>query len=298
MCVGVNTLAGCCAMPARAGGAWGGGTKRDTLVAGGDDTVHAHLVLHLVGDVPAAVAEMARTPARRAARDRHLRAEHFREFFLNPYFPSIPEIDLARFPDPAQLLLRRLRSCRVLAAAVERFDQPVTSSAEDVLERARGRCSNTAPARRARTTSGPGAPRSRCHRGPRESASTTSCAGRSSRPAEDDPTSPSRNAGPPALQQDDDVHGAGREHRFGDPRADGDHRPRLHELDEPHCERRARLDLRDRGLRFESGTPGPCGWVGTVFRGSPAAGCRSSSSTLWTIVPDGSLHVRAAQVGR
>ena len=68
------------------------------------DGAHSHLVLHLVDDLPAAVAELARvvSPGGRLVVGTFA-PEHFREFFLNPYFPSIPEIDLARFPDPGRL---------------------------------------------------------------------------------------------------------------------------------------------------------------------------------------------------
>jgi hypothetical protein len=68
--------------------------------------------------------------------------EHFREFFLNPYFPSIPAIDLARFPDPDGLCAA-LASAGFAGAAVERFDQNVTAAAADVLERVRGRYIST-----------------------------------------------------------------------------------------------------------------------------------------------------------
>jgi SAM-dependent methyltransferase len=107
------------------------------------DAVHTHLVLHLVGDVPAAVAEMARVlqPGGRVAVGTFA-PEHFREFFLNPYFPSIPAIDLARFPDP-DVLCGDMRAAGFTDAAVERFDQPVTAAAADVLERARGRYIST-----------------------------------------------------------------------------------------------------------------------------------------------------------
>lgn len=107
------------------------------------DAVHTHLVLHLVADVPAAVAEMARVlqPGGRITIGTFA-PEHFREFFLNPYFPSIPEIDLARFPDP-EALCGELRGAGLADAAVERFDQRVAAAAADVLERARGRYIST-----------------------------------------------------------------------------------------------------------------------------------------------------------
>lgn len=107
------------------------------------DAVHTHLVLHLVGDLRAAVAEMARVlqPGGRIAAGTFA-PEHFREFFLNPYFPSIPGIDLARFPDP-DVLCGLLHGAGFTDAAVDRFDQPVTAAAADVLERARGRYIST-----------------------------------------------------------------------------------------------------------------------------------------------------------
>jgi SAM-dependent methyltransferase len=107
------------------------------------DGVHSHLVLHLVDDLPAAVAEVRRVLVPRGGFViGTFAAEHFRGFFLNSYFPSIPAIDLARFPDPDTL-------CAELAAAgfddtaVERFDQPVTAEPADVLERVRGRYIST-----------------------------------------------------------------------------------------------------------------------------------------------------------
>jgi SAM-dependent methyltransferase len=107
------------------------------------DAAHTHLVLHLVDDRPAAIAELRRVlaPGGRIAIGTFA-PEHFREFFLNPYFPSIPAIDLGRFPDPDGL-------CAELTAAgfdqvgVERFDQPVGAAVADVLERVRGRYIST-----------------------------------------------------------------------------------------------------------------------------------------------------------
>lgn len=107
------------------------------------DAVHSHLVLHLVDDVRAAAGEMARVlqPGGRVAVGTFA-PEHFREFFLNSYFPSIPEVDLARFPDPERLC-DELGVAGFSGAAVERFDQPVTAAAADVLDRVRGRYIST-----------------------------------------------------------------------------------------------------------------------------------------------------------
>lgn len=107
------------------------------------DAVHSHLVLHLVDDLPAAVAEVRRVLAPRGrVVVGTFAAEHFRGFFLNPYFPSIPEIDLARFPDP-DALCAELAAAGFAEAGVERFDQPVTAESADVLERVRGRYIST-----------------------------------------------------------------------------------------------------------------------------------------------------------
>jgi SAM-dependent methyltransferase len=107
------------------------------------DAAHAHLVLHLVDDLGAAIAEMARVlvPGGRVAVGTFA-PEHFREFFLNPYFPSIPAIDLARFPDPDRLCAD-LRRAGFEGAAVQPIDQDVTAGATDVLERVRGRYIST-----------------------------------------------------------------------------------------------------------------------------------------------------------
>jgi ubiquinone/menaquinone biosynthesis C-methylase UbiE len=107
------------------------------------DAVHSHLVLHLIDDLSGAVTEIRRVlaPGGRVVVGTFA-VEHFRGFFLNPYFPSIPAIDLARFPDPDAV-------CTELAAAgfdergVERIDQPVSAQATDVLERVRGRYIST-----------------------------------------------------------------------------------------------------------------------------------------------------------
>ena len=107
------------------------------------DAVYSHLVLHLIDDLPAALAEMRRVlaPGGRVVIGTFA-AQHFRRFFLNPYFPSIPAIDLARFPDP-DVLGTALAGAGFEQPQIQRFDQPVTAEAADVLERVRGRYIST-----------------------------------------------------------------------------------------------------------------------------------------------------------
>src|SRR5437763_1967446 len=68
------------------------------------DAAHAHLVMHVVDDAGAALSEMARVlcPGGRLVVV-SFRREHFDRFHLNPYFPTLADIDRARFPDPAAL---------------------------------------------------------------------------------------------------------------------------------------------------------------------------------------------------
>ena len=107
------------------------------------DAAHAHLVLHLVDDRSAAIAELRRVlaPGGRIAIGTFA-PEHFREFFLNPYFPSIATIDGARFPDPA-LLAGELGEAGFYDTAVERIGQPISAEPQAVLERVRGRYIST-----------------------------------------------------------------------------------------------------------------------------------------------------------
>ncbi len=72
------------------------------------ERVVLRLVVHLV-EREHALPELARVlrPGGRAV-IATFRPEHFDGFWLNPYFPSIPEIDRARFPDPVELA-RELR---------------------------------------------------------------------------------------------------------------------------------------------------------------------------------------------
>jgi ubiquinone/menaquinone biosynthesis C-methylase UbiE len=107
------------------------------------DAAHMHLVVHVLAERPAALAEVARVLAAggRLAIATFAR-EHFDRFFLNPYFPSIGRIDTARFPDP-DTLANELAAAGFGQVEIERIGQPVHAEAADVLERVRGRYIST-----------------------------------------------------------------------------------------------------------------------------------------------------------
>jgi ubiquinone/menaquinone biosynthesis C-methylase UbiE len=107
------------------------------------DAVHAHLVLHLVDSVPQAVAEMLRVlggDGRVAIVS--FRPEHFDRFHLSPYFPSLTEIDRARFPTPDEII-RQLREGGLEHVAESAIHQRLELEPETVLARARGRYIST-----------------------------------------------------------------------------------------------------------------------------------------------------------
>ncbi len=107
------------------------------------DAAHLHLVMHLVRDRTVAIDQLGRilSPGGRLA-IMSFHRDHFERFYLNDYFPSIPAIDLARFPDPAALV-EELRAAAFTDAAVERISVPARSRGVDVLERVRGRYIST-----------------------------------------------------------------------------------------------------------------------------------------------------------
>ena len=133
---------------ARARGARGVGWRRASIDRmpfknGWFDAAHAHLLLHLLDDRPAAMHELARVlaPGGRLALV-SFRLEHFDRFHLNPYFPSLAAVDRARFPDPAATV-----SLLADAGFEDVSERPVTQAVElrpgDVVERVRGRYIST-----------------------------------------------------------------------------------------------------------------------------------------------------------
>ncbi len=107
------------------------------------DAVHAHLVLHLVDDLEAAIAEMVRvaTGGGRVCAV-SFRPEHFERFHLNPYFPSVRPVDLARFPEPARIGAL-LSQAGLTAVAVTPVTQRLELEPGQLLERVRGRYIST-----------------------------------------------------------------------------------------------------------------------------------------------------------
>ncbi len=119
------------------------GAERLPFRDGWFDGVHLHLVLHVLDDRPAALAELARVVApggRLVAAT--FRPEHFTGFYLNRYFPSIPVIDGARFPDPDDLRAE-LAGAGFTDVRLAPIDQPVQPEPDELLERVRGRYIST-----------------------------------------------------------------------------------------------------------------------------------------------------------
>lgn len=100
------------------------------------------LVVHLI-DRGRAFPEVARVlaPGGRAV-IATFRPEHFERFWLNPWFPSIREIDAARFPEPSRLA-EELRAAGFADVRMRPLTQVRRATREDALERIRGRFIST-----------------------------------------------------------------------------------------------------------------------------------------------------------
>ena len=96
----------------------------------------AQLSLHL-WDRPRAFAELRRVVTGRAALAT-FDPEHFGEYWLNAFFPSIERIDLARFPD-GETLARELRAAGFDAPRLVRLGQRAEISREEALAKIHGR---------------------------------------------------------------------------------------------------------------------------------------------------------------
>ncbi len=110
---------------------------------GAVDAVHAHLVLHLVESRARAIEEMLRVlDGEGRVVIVSFRPEHFDRFHLAPYFPSLVEIDRARFPDP-DLVVRELRQAGLGEVSERAVHRHVRLEPADVLAPVRGRYIST-----------------------------------------------------------------------------------------------------------------------------------------------------------
>jgi SAM-dependent methyltransferase len=106
------------------------------------DRVVVRLGLHLF-DRPRALAEIARVlvPGGRVALAT-FDPDHFAAYWLAEYFPSLVEIDCARFPDPATVVAE-LEAAGFTAVRVAPLRQEASLAREEALERIRGRYIST-----------------------------------------------------------------------------------------------------------------------------------------------------------
>jgi ubiquinone/menaquinone biosynthesis C-methylase UbiE len=107
------------------------------------DAAHAQLVAHVLSDRRTALAEVRRVlaPHGRLVLVTFL-PEHFEQFHLLRWFPSIRDIDLARFPTPAELT-SQLAEVGFGAVEQEPFPQQVEIEPDALLERVRERYIST-----------------------------------------------------------------------------------------------------------------------------------------------------------
>jgi SAM-dependent methyltransferase len=102
------------------------------------DRVTMSLVLHLL-DRPAALAEARRVvPADGRIAISTFHPDHFASYWLMPYFPSIREIDEARFPTPEQMTLE-LEEAGFPHVASRRLHTGYELGRDEALARIRGR---------------------------------------------------------------------------------------------------------------------------------------------------------------
>lgn len=102
------------------------------------DRVVMSLVVHLV-DRPRAFAEARRVvPADGRLAISTFHPDHFASYWLNPYFPSIREIDERRFPTPEALQLE-LAEAGFPRLESRRLTADLTIDRDDALARIRGR---------------------------------------------------------------------------------------------------------------------------------------------------------------
>jgi len=102
------------------------------------DRVTMSLVVHLV-DRPRAFAEARRVvPSDGRIAISTFHPDHFASYWLNSFFPSIREIDEARFPTP-EAMQRELGEAGFLRFETRRLTAELTIGREDALARLRGR---------------------------------------------------------------------------------------------------------------------------------------------------------------
>jgi ubiquinone/menaquinone biosynthesis C-methylase UbiE len=102
------------------------------------DRVTMSLVIHLV-DRPRALAEARRVvPADGRIAISTFHPDHFVSYWLNPFFPSIREIDEARFPTQEEMQ-RELVEAGFLRFEALRVTAELTIGREEALARIRGR---------------------------------------------------------------------------------------------------------------------------------------------------------------